>query len=101
MLVTKLKLRKEVTRFHFYFGESIELCLTNECLKNKMHVIHCSGDFVYYAGLANILPAVSQCLNSDMPEAELVTESFYSQIKGPKAPLFNHLERVLWTFAAH
>jgi len=28
MLVTKFKLRKEVTRFHFYFGQSIELCLT-------------------------------------------------------------------------
>ena len=72
-LVTELRLRKDRNRFHFYFGDSLELCLTNEDLKNKMRVIHCSEDFVK-VGLPNLLPAASGCLTSKIPESVLLTE---------------------------
>ena len=66
--------RKERNRFHFYFGDSLELCLTNEEWKNKFHVIHCPNYYADFVGLQNLLPIVSQCLNRDFPEAVLVTE---------------------------
>ena len=89
--VTELRLRKDRNRFHFYFGDSLELCITNEEWKNKMHVIHCSDDLVSYARLGNILPIVSQCLTSDMPEAVLVTEFFLTKLK-KKLSLFDSVE---------
>ena len=73
-MVIKLRLRKDRFRFHFYFGDSLELCTTNQEWKNKMHVIHCSVALVKLAGLLNILPIGSQCLNGDLLEAVLVTE---------------------------
>ena len=84
-LVTELKKRKHRNRFHFYFGDSLEVCSTNEELKNKMHVIHCSSNIVNVSGLANVLPIVSSCLTSEMPEAVLVTECnfFREEIKKP------------------
>ena len=77
-LVTELRLRKDRHRFHFYFGDSLESCSTNEDLKNEMHVIHCSGDVVELAGLANLLPIASGCLSTTMLEAVLVTENTLS-----------------------
>ena len=84
-LVTELRLRKDRHRFHFYFGDSLESCSTNEDLKNEMHVIHCSGGVVELAGLANLLPIASGCLSTTMPEAVLVTEHalFRKEIKKP------------------
>ena len=93
-LVTELRLRKERNRFHFYFGDSLELCLTNGELHNKMHVIHCSFAFVTYAGLANILSSVTCCLNGDIPEAIVVTEFSGSQTDIP--PVINVIESKLF-----
>ena len=73
-MVTELKLRKDRNRFHFYFGDSLELCITNEEWKKKFHVIHCPAGFIGQIELINILPIVNKCLSSDMPEAVLVTE---------------------------
>ena len=60
-LVTELKLRKDRNRFHFYFDDSLELCQTNQELKEKMHVIHCFLGFIRLANLLNILPIVINC----------------------------------------
>ena len=73
-MVAELKLRKDRSRFHFFFGESLELCITNEEWRSKFHVIHCPFEFVNHIQLTNILPIVSECLTSEMPEAVLVTE---------------------------
>ena len=73
-MITELRLRKDRNRFHFYFGDSLELCITNEEWKNKFHVIYCPHEFVLQTRLTNILPIVSQCLTSDMPEAVLLTD---------------------------
>ena len=73
-LVAELVVRKDRNRFHFYFGDSLELCLTNEEWKNKFHVIHCPNAYADYVKLKNLLPIASQCLNGDFPEAVLVTE---------------------------
>ena len=90
--MTELRLRKERNRFHFYFGDSLELCLTNEELHNKMHVIHCSCDLVRHAGLANLLPVVNSCLNGDIPEAVLVTEIIAAQLEDDKSALVGYVE---------
>ena len=66
--------RNDRNRFHFYFGDSLELCLKDKKWKNNFHVIHCPADYSDFAQLTNILPVVSQCLNADFPEAVLVTE---------------------------
>ena len=90
--MSELRLRKDRNRFHFYFGDSLELCLMNEELHNKMHVIHCSADIGVEAELANILPAVSRCLISDIPEAIIVTESIFSRFEGRKPTLVEYVE---------
>ena len=88
-------LRKDRNKFHFYFGDSLELCLTNEEWKNKFHVIHCPGEFVCYVGLKNLHPIVSQCLNEDFPEAILVTEILKLRIEGKKLSIADTVERAL------
>ena len=91
-LVTELRLRKERNRFHFYFGDSLELCLTNEELHNKMHVIHCSVGFVRFAYLSNILSSVTCCLSTDMKEAVLVTEMVQHRLENKICPLINSIQ---------
>jgi hypothetical protein len=49
-LVTELIKRKDRNRFHFYFGDSLELCVKNQELKKEMHIIHCSAYVVELAG---------------------------------------------------
>ena len=94
-LVTALKSRKDRNRFHFYFGESLELCITNEEWKNKFHVIYCPTKLIRYAGLPNTLPIVSQCLNSDMPEAVLLTDFFISQVFDKEKSITDSIESIL------
>ena len=94
-LVIELKELEDRNRFHFYFGDSMELCLTNQKLKDKMHVIHCSTDIVNTAGLANILPTVSGCLTSDIPEAVLIMEVNSSRRSKEKPSLADHVESEL------
>ena len=93
--VTELKEQEDCNRFHFYFGDSLELCLTNDQLKNNMHVIHCSTDIVNVAGLANLLPIASGCLTSDIPEAVLVMEVNSSRRSKEKPSLVDHIESEL------
>jgi hypothetical protein len=90
-----LRLRKERNRFHFYFGDSLELCLTNQELHNKVHVIHCSAELVKYAGLANILSSVTFCLNDIIPEAIVVTELKLCHFEGKIHSLMETLEAEL------
>ena len=87
--------RKDRNRFHFYLGDSLELCLTNEEWKNKFHVIHCPNYYADFVGLQNLLPIVSQCLNGDFPEAILVTEIFKLRIEGKSFSLVDTVERTL------
>ena len=89
--MTELRLRRERNRFHFYFGDSLDLCLTDQELHNKMHVIHCSCDLVRHINVANILPVVSACLNGDMKEAVLVTEISFLQ-HSPHTTLVGYVE---------
>ena len=88
-------LRKKGVQIHVHVGDSLDLCLTSEQLKNKMHVIHCSGDLVEVAGLANILPAASGCLNGDFPEAVLVTEIPPSWLNKGKTRLADYVDNEL------
>lgn len=88
-------LRKKGVQIHVHVGDSLDLCLTSEQLKNKMHIIHCSGDLVDVAGLANILPATSCCLNSDFPEAVLVTEIPPSWLNGGMTRLADYVDNEL------
>ena len=94
--MTELRLRKERNRLHFYFGDTLELCLTNEELHNKMHVIHCSVGLVRYARLPNILPSVIHCLNNDMKEAVLVTETIASHFEKQTPTLVDSVESELY-----
>ena len=82
--VTELKLRKDDIRFHFYFGDSLELCQINEEWNSKFHVIHCSIGCVRHARLSNIFPVTGQCLNGKIPESVLVTDFFIESRKNEK-----------------
>lgn len=73
-LVTEFRSNSKKNRIllNFYVGDCLELCTTNQHLKNKCQVVHCSdlGDRV---GLANLLPAATQLLVNDA--AMLITET--------------------------
>jgi len=94
-LVAELVVRNDRNRFHFYFGDSLELCLANEEWKNKFHVIHCPNAYADYVKLTNLLPVVSQCLNGDFSEAVLVTEIFKLRIEGKSFSLVDTVEHCL------
>ena len=60
--------------FYFHYADCLELCLKNEATKNKFHVVHCS-DYSDRVGFSALIPAASECLLEDTPEADLLTES--------------------------
>ena len=70
-LVSSLRDRKHRISLHFLFGDCLELCLREESMKKKFHVIHCSASFSRNVGLANIISASSGCLAN--PDAVLLT----------------------------
>ena len=80
-LILGLQLRKERIQFHIHVGDSLELCVKDETLKNKMHIIHCSDDLVDVAGLANVLPIAASWLCNEKPESVIVTEVTNSWLK--------------------
>ena len=92
VLASGLQLRKGRVKFHIHVGDSLELCLKDETIKNKMHVIHCSDDLVDVVGLANLLPITSCCLSTEKPEAVLITEVTNSWLKVKKPRLTDYVD---------
>ena len=76
-MVKELRARKNRIRFHFYYGNSLELCFTTEEWLNKFHVMHCSKEFTNYVGLQNLLPIAIKCLNGNFRESVLLTELYF------------------------
>jgi hypothetical protein len=76
-IVSEFHSRRHRVRFHFYFGDCLELCLGELCLgeklRNKCEVVHCS-DLADRVGLANLILTASNCL-SEIPESILVTDT--------------------------
>ena len=72
-ILSEFQARKHRVRFHFYFGDCLELCL-GEKLRNKCEVVHCS-DLADRVGLANLILTASNCLSSEKPESILVTDT--------------------------
>lgn len=72
-LISKLRSNKSRIVFYFHFGSGLNLCLGNQKLQNRFQIVHCSDLLVDGIGLANLLPAVVNCLVDDMSEALLLT----------------------------
>ena len=93
-LITELRSNKHRVVFNFHFTtDCVALCLQNKDLHNKFHVIHCS-DFADEVGLANLLPAVTDCLIQDTPESFILTETT-RWVKFQKATIAEYVELVL------
>ena len=91
-LVSELIKNKDRVQFDFHFGDCLELCLYNEDMKKKFHVIHCSMVMGKNIGLPDLFTAAKECLSNTTDAAAFLT-SFYLSL--PDCSPIDFIEMVL------
>ena len=96
-LISELRSNKKRVIFNFHFSDSLELCLRKPKMKNKFHIVHCCSALMDCWGLANIIPATSDCLIEENQDAFVMTEtkSWTKQFQQEKPSFIEYVEKGL------